>query len=757
MSNLKLLREKLKKALDKDKVDYNQILLLSTKLAQQDEEFVRFTIDASHINVLGLQLVAKQETALAELVKNAYDADATKVKLVFRNSHKPGGRLDIYDIGTGMTRNQLIDGFMRLSTKDKINNPISKLYKRKRAGRKGIGRFAAQRLGIKLTVKTKTQNSPHGWKVTIDWSNFEANRELITIANRIEADFKFKKRSGTNLIIESLRDAWSDEQIRRAYRYVSELLQPFPLSKTNQHETEDPGFKTVFYRKVRDELITITDEEMSIFKHALTQIDGKIDGEGNAFWSLKSQRFKLQQKDLRIGPEREAPYSKYEDLRNIRFKAYYFIPLAEYLPRTMNSTIRQMLREKGGIRLYRNGFRVLPYGELYNDWLRLDASSRLREILPPHSNQNFLGFVEIIDPDDQLFAETSSREGLVENKAFLELQDFVPRVLKKAVLEIASVRGKKTRSSQRKPSDKSPKETAQQLAQDVEDLVQVASREEEKDKAEEEAEEIKDRILEFGELSQKFLEEGAMYRILASLGLAIGKFTHEIMHILAGMVANVTRLITRISSDKEANDALKGLKDNLFDLQAFAGYFDDAIIDSVHRVLQPIELRDIINVFEKIALPELKRNSIELDKDISGYYLWTKPMHKSEWISILLNFYTNSLKAIKRANVKGKLLIRVGEEDKHLFLEFADNGDGIPPENQEKIFDAFFTTSSPPSSLSPESEQMTGSGLGLKIVKDTVESAEGEVYLVTAPKGYSTCFHIDIPKAKDEEIPEYAY
>jgi len=110
-------------------------------------EKVGFTVDAGIINRLGLELVSKSETAVSELIKNSYDADANIVNVSFLNaSIAVGGKLIIDDDGLGMTRNQLIDGFMRLATTDKLHNPISKKYKRAKAGKKGIGRFATQRL-----------------------------------------------------------------------------------------------------------------------------------------------------------------------------------------------------------------------------------------------------------------------------------------------------------------------------------------------------------------------------------------------------------------------------------------------------------------------------------------------------------------------------------------------------------------------------------------------------------------------------------
>ena len=98
-------------------------------------------------------------------------------------------------------------------------------------------------------------------------------------------------------------------------------------------------------------------------------------------------------------------------------------------------------------------------------------------------------------------------------------------------------------------------------------------------------------------------------------------------------------------------------------------------------------------------------------------------------------------------------LIKAGETDDHVFVEFMDNGVGIPKENRDKIFNAFFTTSTPKNRNSNTNEELSGTGLGLKIIKDIVESYQGEISLENASEGYATCFRIELPKANKEDIP----
>ena len=123
-------------------------------------------------------------------------------------------------------------------------------------------------------------------------------------------------------------------------------------------------------------------------------------------------------------------------------------------------------------------------------------------------------------------------------------------------------------------------------------------------------------------------------------------------------------------------------------------------------------------------------------------------MHPSEWASILFNFFTNSKKAIRRAGVAGRVFIRCGREEGKVYLEFSDNGDGIPKEKEEVIFNAFYTTSSAAGRSASEIDSLTGTGLGLKIVSDIIESYNGNVYVTTPHDGYTTTLRVEVPETK---------
>jgi len=761
------LKQQLSEEIQKDNSDYNIILYLSNEIAKLDESNVRFSIDAGLINRLGKELVGKHETAVSELVKNAYDADATETKLVFKNAWAPGGTLLVIDNGVGMNKEQLINGFMRLSSSDKIHHPKSPSYNRTRAGRKGIGRFATQRLGEKLTIITQTSQSSVALKVTINWNLFESDIELNSIANTIEFIPK-DQEEGTTLIIENLREGWSDAMIKRVYRYTSDLLQPFPLSHKRKHESKnniDPGFSSSYYRESITSENKIIDEEEAFLKYSLAIIEGYVLDNGQGCYSLKSDKLEFLEEVFLIGKDKDLPDSKFEHINGVHFKCYYFIYESSLLPPQTLSFIREVANERGGIRLYRNGFRVLPYGEKLNDWLGLDDSTARRVILSSHRNINFFGFVELNDDSGVTFEETSSREGLLENDAFNELVDFTSRSIISAVQRIALIRGKKATTSQKNYKKENPTITVDNTIKEIENLFEESSNENQNKEQNKGSDfhnnfkELIEKLVEGREEEkqkhQALIDENNMLRILAGLGLVIGEFVHEVKRFLPGFNTDTTYLKNVLKDYSEAQNRVKRLETNIKSFSSYTSYFDKAISRNVLRELEPIELRDAINDFKDVVQNDLDRSGIILQKPIyEDFDLITTPMHPSEWASILFNFYTNSKKAIRRIGHRGKLLIKCGRTtNDNLFLEFSDNGDGISKGKEDSIFEAFYTTSSVASHQSNELESMTGTGLGLKIVKDIIESYGGTVYVVSPEDGYSTTIRLEIPK--NSNINEY--
>ena len=721
-------------------------------LATFGESKLYFTVDASHISRLGLELVAKQETAVAELVKNGYDADATNVDLIV-NVESEVSYLEILDNGSGMSLSELESGFMRLSTQSKVTNPVSKIFKRQKAGRKGIGRFAAQRLGKKLVLVTSTKESEFGLQLEINWEEFEAQQTLSSVPNSVKRIAK-PFPHGTKLTILDLRDNWTDAQIARSYRHISELIQPFPLSKiADGEEKTDIGFKASFAREANDDISIIADDWTQYFNHALAKIDAVVDEKGRASWSLKSDKFKIDIVDRPIGADKENPTLPYTYLKGIQFRVFYFID--KEIQKSVRSKVANKLTTDGGVRLYRNGFRVLPYGDRYDDWLKLNASNRMRSILPPHSNRNFLGFVQITDLNGICFEETSSREGLVENDSFAELKDFISSTLKTAVLPIADARDKESTTTKTRQHRRTPKGQAEEILKRLVKLQEKADNDPQYAGALSEVlEAVRESVIVLGDTGESILQELEMMRVLASLGITIGEFTHEISLSMEAIKSSVN---FAFSENKEmAKIGNEKISTHISDFEGYLNYFDNTIRENVSRELEVLEVRDVVKSFLRVLKPKIQRQKLVVFDKYNGHALFMKPMHKSEWSSILINLFTNSLKAIQRAGVKGKIGIVCGRKAGNVFLEFMDNGDGIETINVERVFDPFFTTTIMAGTSSDE-DNLSGMGLGLKIVHDIVSSAKGSIFLKPAVEGFTTCFRVEIPEASDEEMTDDVY
>jgi anti-sigma regulatory factor (Ser/Thr protein kinase) len=758
------LKQQLLECLQADKIDNQQMLSLTHRIAIYDKERVRFSVDAGVIDRLGQELVARQETAVSELVKNAYDADAEYVSLEFCDSKKIGGVLIIQDDGEGMTRDNVVNGFMRISSTSKIHEPRSPLWGRQRAGQKGIGRFSVQRLGKKLTIITQTRCNDTALKLTIDWNDYNQDGDLFEIENRLEVIPKTRD-NGTTLIIEQLRDKWSKASIQRVYRYVSEIIKPTFATDTSVNIKPEKGHFEVDFFEVNNGIKEKTaDTSIMLYQHAVATFSGEIDESGHGLVTITSDRLKLKDR-LQIGFEPDDDNSLFPNIRNVHFTVFYFIYDSKLISKMYSTSIRSKLTREGGIRLYRNGFRVLPYAEQGDDWLRLDESVRRRVVLAPHGNNNFYGFVELVDPQNK-FNETSSREGLIDNESVRELKNFVHRAIVTSVMRIGAARGTKIIASQRTDEKewididvriKNIALSLDELDKEIEGDVKKGKRRRTIKKIKKEISELKS--AHEAEL-KKTINERAMLRVLSSVGITVSQFIHEIKYYMDNIQSDLNYLLTELDgkiAEERSFSTVKILKGNFDAFKNYTSYFNTVVSANLVRELMPQNIREIVHSFISSMTHDAERLGIEfLPPKFNKLFLYTRPMHPSEWSSILFNFYTNSKKAIAREKAKGKIFIECGESDGNIFLEFSDNGDGIKEEHEELVFEEFFTTTSASSLDEIEfNNEVIGTGLGLKIVKDIVKSHRGTIEVVSAKAEFSTCFRVEVSKANDKELSEY--
>ncbi len=745
--------------LQKDSPDWRLVENLSRGEVAQDPSNVRFSVDAGHIQRLGVELVGKKDTALSELIKNAFDADATEVDLNFIDSRSVGGTLTISDNGSGMTMDVIRNSWMRISTDTKAEQPVSPLYNRRRAGRKGIGRFAVQRLAKRLELRTCPAGEPLGYTVCFDWdTEFTAGRDLNDVFNRVEKFEKDAGESGTELRLIDLRDAWTTTAISKVWRSVLLLQPPFKVANVSGKKLgkkADPGFVVRVNGETNDASADSFSIEKDFLSQAIATIEARIDNSGKARVRVTSRKL-----DLDDSQEFDDPYNL---VGPVSLKSKYFIYSPETLSGMKFQEATDMGRLYGGIRVYRNGFRVLPYGDPNDDWLGMDSSASRREFLAPGNNRNFFGQVSIQSETNPFLEETASREGLQENEAFEELQNFSKKALVWAINRTAAARNRKQTASQpRFTSQVRPPSQSIRTAIELLEHQKSTSTDEPKSgnveadapnthqapndqilgalkTAEEDAKATEE---EFERQRQASLQYEAMLRLLASLGLSISVFGHEVKGAQEAIRARLQLMNDEIAAlpnteqQKELQTQHEKLSVSTRRLFDIGGYIAGLMSKTESRDLRELSVAGALKRFGEQFESYMSKQRVIFDPiDVTPSNLRTIEMHASELDSVLLNFLTNSIKSMKKAKVsKRRIRMDAKREGRFVVIGFEDNGVGIPEEQHERIFDAFYTTT-----LTAEDDGVAGpgTGLGLKIVSDIAKSYGGFVSVVEPSANYN--------------------
>ncbi|MFY0572495.1 sensor histidine kinase [Archangium lansingense] len=712
-----------------------------------------FDVDARHLRQLGRELVADRVTAVSELIKNAYDADASSVTVSFKKATAPGGVLEISDNGEGMSLEDIRTKWMRISTPHKEQSESSPRYGRARAGRKGIGRFATETLGRRLELSSVQRGSGKLVRVSFEWArSYLAGVALREIANEYTVETVSKDMHGTVLRIEELHDEWPGEQIQKIQKAVLLLQPPFPATtvapgKSARGPESDPGFTVSI--KLDDALAKV---ELMGFKEFLSSatavIEGSIDAKGSGLWKVESTL--LPVKNTRKHPDR------LRQVGPMSFKAHYFVYEKSAVGGIGKVLAQKLGREYGGIRLYRDGLRILPYGEAQNDWLELDLEYRKRSLLVPIANMSWFGSVFITREDNPLLLDTSAREGVIENEAFQELMTFVRDGLIWGAAEVGIARNKKVYTHSAPPPSR--EEVVKDSFSRVDDALAVAAQGDVGKARAMMATTFRDAVKKATkadaaaqEDKQSLLTEISMLRILASLGTSIAVFSHEVKSVLNAAQGALSDMEIALKGIPKAarEPVLKTLQhgSNALDrLDALGAYIEGYVSHTQrrHRAAQP--MHQVMSEFASAFRRTLDQRGISLDWSVKPDHLRTIPMHRSEMDAMLFNFLTNSIKAMDvEGHTDRRIRVDVTEDGEEVVLHFHDSGRGIDEEIRERVFEAFIT-----SSLPHDAELGAGTGLGLKIVMDIARENAGSVVIGEALKGYKTCFEVRLPKAKSK-------
>ncbi len=395
---------------------------------------MKFKISSALKNHIGKELITDSNVAIFELVKNSYDAEAKNVKIIFKDMRSPQKKIYVVDDGTGMSEKDLEEKwfFLGYSEKRDIEKLLKDKEKSKRflAGAKGMGRFSCDRLGSKLKIYTRTKLEKDFNVVELDWEKFEEDqkKEFISIDVKtfkqklLKFDFGEFDNPGTVIEISDLRDDWSWKDLQKTKRYLQRLINPLQIPNEDSFEIEliakdfivDDTKQTHDYDKVNGIIKNIAYEKI---KMKTTTVECNISENGKEILT------KLEDKSIPIFTLKEK--NNFKLLKGLKVKVSYLNPQAK---RTFKILMGVHVVNYGHIFLFKNGFRVLPYGETEDDWLKLNLRKS-----QGHSRylgtRELLGRIEINDSENNFKEATSRDHGLLNTPSFEQLKEFILEVI----------------------------------------------------------------------------------------------------------------------------------------------------------------------------------------------------------------------------------------------------------------------------------------------------------------------------------------
>lgn len=732
---------------------------------------IPFQTEGRLLEELGLRLVARPEVALVELIKNSYDADSPTCTVRLEDNNKS---LIVADQGHGMTFAAFQTRWMRIATSVKAKEGVSPIYRRRLTGAKGIGRFAVRYLGDHLTLESVAFDKAHDCltKLTaiFDWPSLDAFPDISKASVKYElVRAQDGASAGTTLTIRQLRDASdfvSSKELRdNVLKMVSPIqgLESGKFANVKKDKGADPGFKVILPTEGEaqdtDLAKFVLDNHWARLTIQLEKADLKL-----SVWFASSKKPKtLDVKvisniseglfaDIRLFPHRKGVFhAKGVDGR----KAWNWV------------------RENYGVAVVDHGFRIKPYGFPNDDWLMLDLHAARNErdwhtdiakkyfpipsaiksdpaynpmLNLPH-NRQLVGAVFILSRPSLGSGEAKDlvpamdREGLLNNKAFEELQQFV-----RAGIEFLADEDK---AELDRLAEEKAKETARAARKDIRKAIEYIQRSPSLKSAD------KSRIIEQYKVFAERLEDVEVYEaqsrrsliIMSLLGVVAGFMTHEskaIVHELEGAVKQVRTLGRKDAEIAKVADDLSRR------VESFKGYLEYSrmFVQNVRAPREQVlsaagQVRMIVNRFKSFAEDRKIAVSIEIPSDVM-----TPPLPVTLYSGVLLNLFTNALKAVVAAKgsvAKPQICFSAWNERGSHIVEVADNGIGIPPEMRKRIWDPLYTTTS-----DIGNPLGSGMGLGLTLVKQVIGELGGSISLQSRPPaGFTTCFRISIPRKRE--------
>lgn len=638
---------------------------------------------------LGDQLIKNENIAIIELIKNAYDADASYAKLSLYDLTSPLlGTIILEDNGTGMSLDIIENIWLEPGNthkRDFIQSDKKTPKGRLPIGEKGIGRFGVHKLGHKISLITKAKNCKEVI-VDIDWDKFLNAKYLedieIDIVER-EPEVFLNGATGTKIIISKLNIEWTKKNYFDLKRAVEHFNSPFE-TKTD--------FKVEFISNMGnwdDESLQFKDIKQYALYHYISEIDEKgyesFCYEFLPYDNMEVKGRTVERSYLITDSDGNKITKQNINIGTIKFELYAFDRDNNIIKKYLTADKKQFkdyLDLNGGISVFRDGLRVYDYGEPENDWLGLDLA-RVNQPTSKLSNNLVIGAVLLTRKESTSLIEKANREGFVENEAY--------KIFKQIILSSLSnfLTYRNADKSRLKNYRKISKEP---VLDDVKYLKQKI------DLSELSQPDKKEMLVCLDRISRDYEQIREINLMTSSAGLSYGIVIHEIEKVIKELKLKVVS--EQISLDfKKSVSRLADLIQSYSDLIRRKSKSDNSLIDILKQSIFNCEYR-------------LQAHNIDID-----YSLENNRNIKCSYnliVGAILNIFDNSIWWLHKYQIDDKkIYCQISDyKEGYISLVIADNGLGftISPEDAVKPF---------------VTQKNGGIGLGLNITNEIMISHGG--------------------------------
>lgn len=729
---------------------------------------IHFDVDAYTARLIGRENVSRLEGAVSELVKNTYDADASCCVLYFEQSTQT---LYLADNGCGMSSDIIKKHWMTIGHSSKKRTYLSGKG-RIQTGAKGIGRFALDRIGDHCTMYTKSSSQVLEWSV--DWTQFRDGTPLTSVeadlneveysanefvSKAVNHDFRkiiqeTFKETGTIFKISPVRDAWNEKQIKKMRSNLATLI-PQEIGGIFNIFFFEEGTLLEDAKLIPDESDAISDYKI-VF--GVTGDNVRVAISRNEF-DFKSKRevvlteagFSLDDREYFSGKEiiHELSFQSFMSSR----KAVISNTIGDFSGVFLFSKLRQQDLEKEkyyykngnhdtlpwqGVRIYRDNFRVRPYGDPDSsayDWLLLSNRKAKSPAAPSHKNGKWRVSADqicgtiLISRTNITLPDQANREGFVETPEFAILKNFLLRIIQLFESDRQYVFRKLDKYyDDTHPTQQYEEEIAKKAAYaqnqgkqgDDGRNSQVPSSEQ----TTVDASKAQAVIAQKDAQIQSLEDENQLLRALATIGIITNTYVHEIRGSTNTLGLKVVMAREELEYDKNIDGAIGYINEAIACHQSFGSWFK-VTIESVkkdRRKMKGINLHELFN--ELKASWEATCPDVEISIECEPIIFRCFPY---EIESIINNLIANSTSAFKSTNqAERKIYITVTQRDSLIDIHYEDNGPGLSDKykkNPDLIMDAMETDKT---DLDGE---VVGTGMGMWIIGKTVKDYHGTVDL----------------------------